>query len=826
MKLLRLSFYKILTIIVVISVVFVIGFKSYLSYQETKSTIVDNLKMESSISLIALQKNLVHLIESYGVSEYEKLIVNEMVKKDVIGILVEDFNMGSLLNGTVYKTGSIRDMDWQVINIEENPILAKEIFENCFYQDQGEIYSQKGVQIGTIAICSSDHFIQEQLDNLVRDSFLEALILSIIMIALLVFTIRFFLITPLSNIVNSIRNPGDDGLPVAKLPTKGATEIAMLSADINKMVDTIKQSRVELKSEKERFELAIHGSRDGLWDWHVPSGQAYHSERFETMLGYDGKELPDTIETWSSLLHPDDVETAMKNVNDYFDSKGNSIYQSIFRMRAKDGSWHWISGRGKAIFDLEGNPIRFVGFNTDVTSEIEHQKALDHSAKHDALTGLPNRFMFNEIIEKSMAYSLRNNKLLTLLFIDLDGFKEINDQYGHETGDCLLIVLAKRIHKAIRTEDIVARLGGDEFVVALTDIDRKENVGVFVERLLSDLAREVNCDKLNIHGLKVSASLGVTFYPQLMELGSEALLRQADQAMYQAKSAGKNRYHIYNLEQGNAIKNHLEKINDFKLALERNEFVLHYQPKVDLHTSDVVGVEALLRWQHPDKGLLYPDNFLPMVSQEAELMLFLTQWVVKKAVAQVSDWNTQNLSLIMSINISSHDLNNKDFEAFLNQTIAQYSNVHPDDIELEILESTALEDSLEAHDLILATQSKGMKVALDDFGTGYSSLKYLKDLPVDTIKIDKSFVMDMLNNDASLSIIRASIGLASAFHCKVIAEGVETLEHGELLLKLGCHYAQGYFIAKPMPASEVANWVSNYQGFDVWKNTKMLSITS
>ena len=825
MKLERLSFYKILIMIVVLSVLLVMGVKSYLSYKDTESRIIENLKVESEISLVSLQNNLGYLIESYAVNEYEKLIANEMVKKNVIGILVEDFNMGSLLNGAIYKTGSIRDSQWQLTNVGDNQQLAEKVFANCFHQDKAEIYSKQGVQIGTVAICNTDQFIQKELDSLVINSLLEALLLSIIMIALLVFTIRYFLLIPIANIVDNIRGSGKDGLPLKKLPIKGATEVVSLSSGINRMLDTIRCSRDELSSEKERFELAIRGTQDGLWDWHVPSGKVYHSKRFETMLGYSGNELPDTLEAWSSLLHPEDAEMAMKNVNKYFDSKGQSIYQSLFRMKTKNGQWLWISGRGQAIFDSEGNPIRFVGFNTDVTTEIEHKNALAHTAKHDVLTGLPNRFMFNEIIEKSMAYALRNNRLLTLLFIDLDGFKQINDHYGHDIGDCLLIALSQRFNKTIRAEDIVARLGGDEFVVALTDIDRKEDAGFFVERLLKELAHEVTCDDENIKDLKISASVGITFYPQARELGSEALLRQADQAMYQAKSAGKNRYHIYSLEEDNAIKIHLERVNDFRQALELNQFVLHYQPKVDLRTSKVIGVEALIRWQHPEKGLVYPDHFLPTMNQEAKLMLSLSRWVVIEAVTQLSAWKAQNIDLIMSINISSHDLNDGEFETFLNRTIAKFPNVTPDNIELEILESTALEDSLEARDLILAAQVEGMTVALDDFGTGYSSLRYLKDLPVDVIKIDKSFVIDMLSSQASLTIIKASMGLANAFDCDVVAEGVETIEHGELLLQFGCHYAQGYVIAKPMPANEIPNWVLNYQGFEAWKNTKKLLVT-
>ncbi|WP_172959714.1 diguanylate cyclase [Thiomicrorhabdus aquaedulcis] len=700
-------------IIVVSSVIVVMGIKSYLSYKETKAMILSDLKTESAISLSALQNNLAHFMESYAVNEYEKLITNEMEKKNFIGILVEDFNMGSLLNQPAYKTGSIKNAEWHVTSLEKEPSLTEHIFATCFYKDQAEIYSQKGVKLGLVSICSTDKFVTEELEGLVVESAWEAILVSLLMITLLLYSIRFFLLNPIFNIVTNIQNTSKDGLPINKMLAKGAIEVISLSKGINKMIDTIKKSRKELKEEKERFELAIEGSQDGLWDWHVPSGKVYHSKRFETMLEYSGHELSDTIEAWTSLLHPDDVKTAMKNVNDYFDSKGSSVYHSNFRMKTKNGGWRWISGRGKAVFDDAGHPIRFVGFNTDITNQVEHQKQLDHTAKHDVLTGLPNRFLFNEMIEKSMAYAFRNQKLLAVLFIDLDGFKEVNDLYGHDMGDCLLKEVAKIIHKTIRIEDIAARLGGDEFVLALTDLDTKEHVNVILNRLLTGLAREVICYDNNKTGLMVSASIGVSFYPQAFDIGSQALLRQADQAMYKAKSAGKNRYHIYNIAEDNALKIHLEQIGHLKKALASNEFVLHYQPKVNLRTSQVVGVEALIRWQHPTDGLVYPDSFLPSMNQETQLMLGLSHWVVEQAVAQLSKWIDDDINLVMSINISSHDLNDRSFEKFLNRVISRYPNVKPSHIELEVLESTALEDSSQARELILATQSSGMKVALD-----------------------------------------------------------------------------------------------------------------
>ena len=818
MRSIKLSFYKTLILIIVSSVMLVIGVKATLFYKDTEVRIVADLKAESAISLLALQKNLSHFMSSYAVNEYEKLIVSAMEERHFIGILVEDFNMGNLLNKTAYQTGSLRNSEWQVVSVDENPALAKTIFSQCFYKDQTEIYSDKGAQLGVISICSTDKFIKKELEALVVKSFWEAAWLSLLLIGLLIFTIRLFLLKPISDLLIRIDDSGEDGLPVHKLPLQGAKEVISVSSSINNMVETIRVSKEALKAEKERFELAIKGSQDGLWDWDVPSGRLYHSVRFETMLGYSGHELPETIEAWSGLLHPDDVSRAMENVQDYFDAQGHLSYQSTFRMKTKNGGWCWVSGRGLATFDKAGKPVRFVGFNTDITTQMEHQQALDYTAKHDALTGLPNRFLFNELIEKSMAYAQRNNNFLALLFIDLDGFKEVNDHFGHDIGDCLLKEIAQRINKVIRAEDITARLGGDEFVLALTGFDNKEGVGIFINRFLTDLAAEVNCLDKNITGLVVSASVGVSFYPQEKNIGSEVLLRQADHAMYQAKSAGKNRYHIYNVEEDNALKIHLANMENFKEALSLNQFVLHYQPRVNLKTGEVLGVEALLRWQHPEEGLIYPDSFLPKMNQEASIMLDLSRWVIEKAIEQLSNWIEEGLDFVMSINISAHDLANPDFERYLNNVIARYPNVLPNHIELEVLESTALEDTSDVRDLILETQASGINIALDDFGTGYSSLSYLKDLPVNTIKIDKSFVMDMTNNNASLSIIEASLGLASAFHCDVVAEGVETIEHGKRLIQLGCIKAQGYVIAKPMPASAIPDWVDGYSGFDEWKS--------
>lgn len=301
----------------------------------------------------------------------------------------------------------------------------------------------------------------------------------------------------------------------------------------------------EIEDEKNRFFLAIEGSKDGLWDWNIETNELFFSERFEVMLGYDIGDLSKTFDDWFGLLHPDDKEQASKNVQEYLDTKGKGNYENTFRLRMKDSSWKWIFSRGKAQFDEDGKALRFVGFNTDITEQKESQNKLDYIAKHDSLTNLPNRFLLSELLRYSMSTMKRNNKKLALLFIDLDGFKEVNDTLGHEAGDEVLITIASRMKKAVRASDIVARLGGDEFVIVITDLNKKEDVVPLIQQLLSDIALSI---KYNENTMNVSASIGVSMYPQITDIGNELLLRQADQAMYSAKTSGKNQYKFFNIE--------------------------------------------------------------------------------------------------------------------------------------------------------------------------------------------------------------------------------------------------------------------------------------
>lgn len=465
-----------------------------------------------------------------------------------------------------------------------------------------------------------------------------------------------------------------------------------------------------------------------------------------------------------------------------------------------------------AIRDSDGAIENYVGLFTDITPIKEHQKQLEHIAHYDALTGLPNRVLLGDRLQQAIAQSQRRNQSLAVVYLDLDGFKVVNDRHGHDTGDELLITIAKRMKEAMREGDTLARLGGDEFVAVLVDLEQPQDCEPVLDRLLHATALPVTVGESE---LQISSSIGVTLYPQ-DGADADQLLRHADQAMYLAKQAGKNRYHLFDVAQDAAVKIQRESLENIRAALMRNEFVLYYQPKVNLKTSKVIGVEALIRWQHPERGLLPPADFLSVI-EDHPLAVMLGEWVIDTALAQIAEWQQLGIEIPISVNVGARQLQQGDFVQRLAFLLDAYPDVHPSSLELEVLETSALEDVTKVSQIMHACCALGVRFALDDFGTGYSSLTYLKGLPAELLKIDQSFVHDMLTDADDLAIVKAVVGLSEAFHRKVIAEGVETADHGRLLRLIGCDLAQGYGIARPMPAAELPEWVANWHADPVWK---------
>ena len=448
---------------------------------------------------------------------------------------------------------------------------------------------------------------------------------------------------------------------------------------------------------------------------------------------------------------------------------------------------------------------------------------LELIARYDCLTKLPNRALLGERLEQALVQTRRRGQHLAVVFIDLDGFKAVNDNHGHEAGDHLLITLAERMTGTLRDGDILARLGGDEFVAVLLDLSDVAATAPMLNRLLAAAAQPVQYGQAR---MQVSASLGVTFYPQsqdpAQELEPDQLMRQADQAMYQAKQAGKNRFCVFDPEQDHIVRSHHENMETVRRALANQELLLEYQPKVNLRTGAVIGVEALIRWMHPQRGRLPPADFLPMI-QDHTLAIEVGQWVIENALLQVERWQHDGLNIAVSVNIGVRHVMQADFVQRLREALDAHPRLKPDCLELELSETSALKDLVHVSQVIQACRSLGVECTLDDFGSGQSSLTCLKRLPVKYLKIDQNFISDMLGSSDSLLILIGVLKLASAFDLKVIAEGVETAQHGSMLLELGCELAQGYGIARPMPADEVPGWIKQWKPDPMWSDVQRVS---
>lgn len=507
-----------------------------------------------------------------------------------------------------------------------------------------------------------------------------------------------------------------------------------------------------------------------------------------------GKHSPEFyLHIWQSLNEHDHWRGEIWNRK-----KGGEIYAELLTI--------------SALKDESDKTIYYVGLFSDITQIKQQQKTLELMAHYDVLTQLPNRILFADRFSLLSAHCKRSKTLLAICFLDIDNFKPVNDNYGHDAGDQLLIELAGRIKSTIRGEDTVSRQGGDEFILLLGELESFAQCEHMLKRILHALSQPY---LIANHTHKISVSIGVTLYP-LDDADLDTLVRHADQAMYQAKIAGKNNYKQFNLlDDEQIIKKH-KRLQEIQLALSNHEFSLYYQPKVNMKTGEVLGAEALIRWMHPEKGMIPPLDFLPII-ENTQLETEIGEWVINEALKQLDEWKNQGIEFEISINISSYHLQADTLFAQLDDALALYPSVDSNNLQLEILESSALGDLKSISSSIKACKTKlGVNFALDDFGTGYSSLTHLRNLSATTIKIDQSFIRDILDDPDDYSIVDGVIGLADAFNRKIIAEGVETSKQGLMLLNMGCDNAQGYGIARPMPAEAMLAWLNNYSPNEEW----------
>ena len=510
-----------------------------------------------------------------------------------------------------------------------------------------------------------------------------------------------------------------------------------------------------------------------------------------------------------------------------YERQSPEFYVDMWQAIVNEGYWYgeiWNHRKNNEVYavmqtisavcDVNGITTHYVSLASDITPMKQHQEQLERIAHYDVLTNLPNRVLLADRLSQAMLQCSRHGQSLAVVFLDLDGFKTVNDAYGHDIGDELLIALSIRMKEALREGDSLSRIGGDEFVAVLADLAKVEDCEPVLERLLLAASEPVTVSGVV---LNISVSIGVTLYPR-DNVDADLLMRHADQAMYMAKESGKNRYHLFDTAQDDAVKVQRESLEAIRYALDHHQFVLYYQPKVNMKIGTVVGVEALIRWQHPERGLLSPIEFLPVIENHT-MMIEIGEWVIDTALTQIGQWQAMALDLPVStsVNIAAVQLMQPGFIQTLTDLLAAHPNVEPRYLELEMLETSALEDVNHVSIIMNDCMSLGVHFALDDFGTGYSSLTYLRRLPASLIKIDQSFVKDMLSNIDDFAIVEGVIALAKSFKRDVIAEGVETVEHGTALLQLGCELAQGYGIARPMPACDIPAWMNNWKPDASWQ---------
>ncbi|CAB9495265.1 EAL domain-containing protein [Alteromonas macleodii] len=505
--------------------------------------------------------------------------------------------------------------------------------------------------------------------------------------------------------------------------------------------------------------------------------------------------------------------------------QSKEFYENLWKSIINDGYWAgevWNKRKNHEIYaqlltvsavkDDDGTVKNYIAIFSDISETKEQQYRLEQMAHYDILTNLPNRTLLAERLDSALRQCQTDKRYAAVALLDLDGFKEINDTFGHSVGDELLITLAHRFKSTLNQGDTISRFGGDEFVAVLTNLKQAQDFRSTVKNMLKAASTPV---KYGENELKVSASIGLTVYPT-DDTDAEQLIRHADQAMYLAKQKGKNCFHLFDIESEDAIKTRHETVKNIGSALKNNEFELYYQPKVNMRTGEIVGAEALIRWQHSTRGLLSPAEFLPFIENHP-LSIDVGEWVIEQSLRQYHQWKQLGIDIKISVNISALQIQQRNFPTRLEHLLSKVPETPPKAIQLEVLETSKLSNIKKVSEIMEDCVNLGVTFAIDDFGTGYSSLTYLRRLPAEVIKIDQSFVRDMLVDLEDKTIVTGVIALANSFNRSVIAEGVESVAHGASLLALGCELAQGFGIARPMPSKALPTWVEQWETREEWK---------
>ncbi len=559
-----------------------------------------------------------------------------------------------------------------------------------------------------------------------------------------------------------------------------------------------------LQSSEEKFGQVLESSLDGYWDWDLVTNQLYLSPRWKEQIGYDNDELPNSIEVWEAHLHPNDRELVLQKLQAFLSNPWGH-WEEKYRLRHKNDTYRWILARAKPILNDKGRVARLTGVHIDVTERVNAESRANYLAYHDSLTDLPNRLLFNDRVDHAIAHAMHGSGHLSILFFDLDRFKHINDSLGHPAGDRVLTQVAERLRGAVRVEDTLARLGGDEFALLVVNVDRTKDLIPVAEKLLACFNEPFKAEG---HEFYLNASIGVAVYPHDGDSAAN-LLKNADTAMYKAKNSGRGKVQFYTEELSDNAYHHFTLENGLRQALYNNQLEVHYQAKIGLQSERLIGAEALLRWPHPQMGYIPPEEFISM-AEESGLIQEIGEWVLVTCSHDIKEWCNLGIDFgHVAVNLSGVQLQQEAFVTSIKQLLGDIG-VDPRYLELEVTENFLMRDVEASAKYLRDLRQLGLSIAIDDFGTGYSSLAHLTRFPVNKLKIDRSFVTSIFDDDQNREISRTIISLGHTLGMQVVAEGIENVEQLEFLKQEGCDEGQGFFISKPLPKYEFLNFFTSF----------------
>lgn len=652
--------------------------------------------------------------------------------------------------------------------------------------------------ISILWILTSDKILLRISGSIERYKILQTYkgLLFIFITTLVIFYLVFIRMKVLGKVLNKIGTSYDE-LSTAH------EELIALEEELREQFIKLQQNKDALYKSEQRYGLAVEGADCGIWDWDLIENQVYFSPLWKSYLGYEDHEIKNTYTEWVNLLHPEERDEVTLKITNYTLSKEGS-YESTYRMRCKNGEYKWIFSKGKAIRNEDGKVIRIAGSHRDITEKKLLEDKISSMAYIDKLTGLPNRLLFEEKVNEIIEVKKLTDEGFALIYMDIDNFKHINDMLGHEFGDLLLKSIANILKDFIKYPNFVARSGGDEFAIIFDNIKDRKSVVNEVEKLLKELRRSWN---INSQEFYVSYSVGISVYPE-HGINLSSLLKSADIAMYYVKKGMKDNYCFYSLEIENKNLNVIKKVNYLRQAIKKKEFYLLYQPIIDLSSGEVIGGEALIRWNHSIIGNIPPMEFIPL-AEESGLINDIDKWVLETVLTHKKEWKEKlNSNIKISINMSGKKVTS---DKIINEIrdLLNERNINPKEIQFEVTETSIMKDLEHSTYILRKIKELGIGIALDDFGTGYSSLTYLKKLPIDIVKLDREFIKNVINKESDLVIVEHIINLIHDLNLEIVAEGIEIEEQRLILRERKCNYGQGYLFSRPIAKEEFEKLIAS-----------------